>query len=64
MKNIRSFLSENFPFLVVKDSIYLNRRGFVNVKAVFRDCDISLVSSLICLYIFVISLFILSGRIS
>ena len=50
------FLSENFPFLVVKNSIYLNRRGFVNVKAVFRDCDISLVSSLICLYIFVINL--------
>ena len=24
-KNIKSFLSENFPFLVVKFSIYLNR---------------------------------------
>ena len=26
MKNIRIFLSEKFPFLVVKFSIYLNRR--------------------------------------
>ena len=29
MKNIRIFLSENFYFLVVKFSIYLNRRVFV-----------------------------------
>ena len=29
MKNIRFFLSENFPFLVVKFSIYLNRCVFV-----------------------------------
>ena len=29
MKNIQNFLSENFPFLVVKFSIYLNRRVFV-----------------------------------
>ena len=29
MKNIKSFLSENFQFLVVKFSIYLNRRVFV-----------------------------------
>ena len=29
MKNIRIFLSENFPFMVVKFSIYLNRRVFV-----------------------------------
>ena len=29
MKNIRFFLSENCPFLVVKFSIYLNRRVFV-----------------------------------
>ena len=29
MKNIRVFLSENFPFLEVKFSIYLNRRVFV-----------------------------------
>ena len=25
----QNFSSENFPFLVVKFSIYLNRRGFV-----------------------------------
>ena len=29
MKNIRFFLSENFQFLEVKFSIYLNRRIFV-----------------------------------
>ena len=29
MKNIRLFLSENFHFLVVKFSVYLNRRVFV-----------------------------------
>ena len=29
MKNIRVFLSENFLFLEVKLSIYLNRRVFV-----------------------------------
>ena len=29
MKNIRVFLSENFPFLEVKFSIYLNRRVFI-----------------------------------
>ena len=29
MKNIKSFLSENFQFLEVKFSIYLNRHVFV-----------------------------------
>ena len=29
MKNIRVFLSENFQFLEMKFSIYLNRRVFV-----------------------------------
>ena len=29
MRNIRNFLSKNFQFLVVKFSIYLNRRVFV-----------------------------------
>ena len=29
MKKYQNFLSENFPFLVVKFSIYLNRRVFV-----------------------------------
>ena len=32
MKNIRIFLSENLPFLIVKFSIYLNRRVFVMAK--------------------------------
>ena len=32
MKNIRLFLSENFLFLEVKFSIYLNRRVFVMYK--------------------------------
>ena len=32
MKNIRVFLSENFQFLEVKFSIYLNRRVFVMRK--------------------------------
>ena len=32
MKNIRIFLSENFPFLVVKFSIYLNRSVFVMIN--------------------------------
>ena len=31
MKNIRFFLSENFLFLVLKFSIYLNRRVFVMI---------------------------------
>ena len=38
MKNIRVFLSENFQFLVVKYSIYLNRRVFVMF---FRDLKLS-----------------------
>ena len=29
----QNFLSENFPFLVVKCSIYLNRRVFVMLRA-------------------------------
>ena len=32
MKNIRVFLTENFQFLEVKFSIYLNRRVFVMVR--------------------------------
>ena len=31
MKNINFFLSENFQFLVVKFSVYLNRRVFVMI---------------------------------
>ena len=32
MKNIRDFLSENFQFLEVKFSTYLNRRVFIMYK--------------------------------
>ena len=43
MKNIRFFLSETFPFLVVKFSIYLNRRVFVMsndfIKGWQRTCS-------------------------
>ena len=35
MKNIRIFLSENFHFLVVKFSVYLNRRVFVMCYIVY-----------------------------
>ena len=35
MKTIRTFLSENFQFLVVKFSIYLNRRVFVMLSEGF-----------------------------
>ena len=34
MKNIRFFLSENFMFLEVKFSIYLNRRVFVMANCI------------------------------
>ena len=33
MKNIRIFVSENFQFLEVKVSIYLNRRVFVMLRS-------------------------------
>ena len=36
MKNIRDFLSENFQFLEVKISTYLNRRVFV-MRSI-QDC--------------------------
>ena len=35
MKNIRIFLSENFRFLAVKFSVYLNRRVFVMILPFF-----------------------------
>ena len=35
MKKYQSFLSENFQFLAVKFSIYLNRRVFVMLIRVF-----------------------------
>ena len=36
MTNIRIFLSENFQFLEVKISIYLNRRVLVMARTVCR----------------------------
>ena len=40
MKNIRVFLSENFQFLEVKFSIYLNRRVFVmDAKLIISSFD-------------------------
>ena len=41
MKNIRVFVSENFQFLEVKFSMFLNRRVFVMCSySVFKDIDI------------------------
>ena len=37
MKNIRIFVSENFQFLEVKVSIYLNRRVFIMFGEVLGD---------------------------
>ena len=52
MKNIGIFLSENFQFLVVKFSVYLNRHVFVMSKTYFSSvvvltvsCSVSSVSS-------------------
>ena len=36
MKNIRVFLSENFHFLAVNFSVYLNRRDFVMTNIVLK----------------------------
>ena len=53
MKNIRVFLSENFQFLMVKFSIYLNRRVFVMVSGltlpVLHHCAVFLLF-FFCLY--------------
>ena len=35
-ENYHIFLSENFPFLVVKFSIYLNRRVFVMIRLITK----------------------------
>ena len=34
----QNFLSENFPFLVVKFSVYLNRRVFVMNMKFYVEC--------------------------
>ena len=46
MKNIRVFLTENFQFLEVKFSIYLNRRVFVMLYIMY--CDY-LICAFICI---------------
>ena len=43
MKNIGIFLSENFQFLVVKFSIYLNRRVFVMKTTKLLECALIVV---------------------
>ena len=43
MKNIRFFLSENFQFLEVKVSIYLNRRVFVMRTNVHGPTDVRVI---------------------
>ena len=50
MKNIRVFVSENFQFLEVKFSIYLNRRVFVmHLNCIDVDA-IQMGTHNICLY--------------
>ena len=39
MKNILSLLSENFQFLEMKSSIYLNRRVFVMNEHIFSNLN-------------------------
>ena len=48
MKNIRVFLSENFQFLEVKFSVYLNRRVFVMVCRYFHCGEVYI----FCLFFF------------
>ena len=47
MKNIRVFLSQNFQFLEVKFSIYLNRRVFV-MQSTYAPAEFSY-ESLLCI---------------
>ena len=42
MKNIRFYLSENFQFLEVKFSVYLNKRVFVMQTSLLLTCMKSL----------------------
>ena len=44
MKTIKVFLSENFRFLEVKFSIYLNRRAFVMKTKFGLTCALSIVN--------------------
>ena len=71
MKNIRFFLSENFPFLVVKFSIYLNRSVFVMLRKLNINICISFLLNPSCanqtcsrkLLIFYLCFFIFSEKI-
>ena len=55
MKNIRIFLTENFHFLVVKFSVYLNRRVFVMSSA-------RMINSFLIFFFFFFFQFQLIGR--
>ena len=48
MKNIRIFLSENLQFLVMRFSIYLNRRVFVmvSIMCAVPHCDVSMMKQI------------------
>ena len=48
-EKIRIFLSENFPFLVVKFLIYLNRRVFVMSRIISRCQTVMLISGVLLL---------------
>ena len=52
MKNIKSFLSENFQLLEVKFSIYLNRLVFVMKQRMDAKVDLSLLGAYVGRYVF------------
>ena len=52
MKNIRVFLSENYQFLEVKFSVYLNRRVFVMIS---NNCKSTLMHILIHTILFLLN---------
>ena len=59
MKNNRVFLSQNFQFLEVKLSVYLNRRVFVMIRADSSTFSTSSASSFFFLFIFFFFFFFL-----
>ena len=63
MKNIRVFLSENFQFLEVKFSIYLNRRVFVmtSCKYILRPSCESQLKVLIYVSVSVFGINVVTG---
>ena len=56
MKNIRIFLSKNFPFLVVKFSIYLNRHVYIMITR-NHNCKVLHFMSYAKTFCFVLELF-------